>query len=78
MPSVKRSPSSGRYLSFEEREKSAWLNAHEVGVRAIARRSNRSPSTVSRRSELAIIVDTWGSDHCRDPHADVPSHHFAA
>ena len=40
--------------------------------REIARRPSRSPSTVSRRSELAIIVDTWGSDHCRDPKPTSP------
>ncbi|GAB2900158.1 IS30 family transposase [Streptomyces deserti] len=48
MPSIKLSPPSGRYLSFEEREEIALLNAQEVGVREIARRLARSPSTISR------------------------------
>jgi IS30 family transposase len=41
-------PLSGRYLSFEEREEIALLHAQRVGVREIARRLGRSPSTVSR------------------------------
>lgn len=56
MPSVKRSPSSGRYLSFEEREKSAWLNAQEVGGgRSRAGRAGRrrpSPGGRNWRSSL--------------------------
>ena len=39
---------SGRYLSFVEREEIALLNAQHLGVRAIARRVRRSPSTISR------------------------------
>ena len=39
---------SGRYLSFSEREDIAIWFAQDVGVREIARRLNRSPSTVSR------------------------------
>lgn len=41
-------PVSGRYLSFDEREEIAILNAQHVGVREIARRLGRSPSTISR------------------------------
>lgn len=41
-------PIDGRYLSFAEREEIALLRAQEVGVREIARRIGRSPSTVSR------------------------------
>ena len=41
-------PVSGRYLSFDEREEIAILNAQDVGVREIARRLARSPSTISR------------------------------
>jgi transposase, IS30 family len=40
--------SSGRYLSFAEREEIALLRAQHVGVREIARRIGRAPSTVSR------------------------------
>lgn len=39
---------SSRYLSFQEREEIAILKAQEVGVREIARRLGRSPSTISR------------------------------
>jgi IS30 family transposase len=39
---------SGRYLSFAEREELALLKAQRAGVREIARRMRRSPSTVSR------------------------------
>jgi transposase, IS30 family len=39
---------SPRFLSFEEREEIAVLHAQRVGVREIARRIGRSPSTVSR------------------------------
>jgi IS30 family transposase len=39
---------SGRYLCFEEREQIALLRAQGVGVREIARRLGRSPSTISR------------------------------
>jgi IS30 family transposase len=48
MRTVTRDPLSGRYLSFEEREEIAILRAQGHGVREIARRLNRSPSTVSR------------------------------
>jgi IS30 family transposase len=42
------SPLSGRYLSFAEREEIALLRAQKRGVREIARRLGRSPSTISR------------------------------
>src|SRR6266516_4257096 len=48
MPTVNRAPLSGRYLSFAEREEIAILHAQQVGVRGIARRLARSPSTISR------------------------------
>jgi IS30 family transposase len=41
-------PLSGRYLCFEEREEIALLRAQGEGVREIARRLGRSPSTISR------------------------------
>ena len=41
-------PVTGRYLSFEEREEIALLKAQGAGVREIARRMSRSPSTISR------------------------------
>jgi IS30 family transposase len=39
---------SGRYLSFAEREEIAILRVQRFGVREIARRVGRNPSTVSR------------------------------
>src|SRR5579872_2891590 len=39
---------TGRYLSFSEREDIAIWNAQKLGVREIARRLGRHPSTVSR------------------------------
>jgi IS30 family transposase len=48
MPSVSQTPLSGRYLSFVEREEIALLRAGGCGVRMIARRLHRSPSSVSR------------------------------
>jgi IS30 family transposase len=41
-------PLSGRYLSFAEREEIALLRVRGCGVREIARRVGRSPSTISR------------------------------
>ena len=48
MPSLTLAPMSGRYLSFTEREDIAILHAQQLGVREIARRIGRAPSTVSR------------------------------
>lgn len=48
MPLFMSNHISGRYLSFAEREEIGLLRAQSVGVREIARRLGRSPSTVSR------------------------------
>jgi IS30 family transposase len=48
MPPLTLDPVSGRYLSFAEREEIAILHAQKFGVREIARRIGRAPSTVSR------------------------------
>jgi IS30 family transposase len=48
MPSVSKARLSGRYLSFVEREEIALLCASGCGLRAIARRLQRAPSTISR------------------------------
>lgn len=48
MPTFMLASLSGRYLSFEEREEIAMLKAQGVGVREIARRLGRDPSTISR------------------------------
>jgi IS30 family transposase len=61
---------SGRYLSFAEREEIALLRVQEVGVRDIARRLGRDPSTISRelrrnaatrsgKSEYRALVAQW-------------------
>ena len=41
-----RTPLSGRYLSFAEREEVAILHAQDHTIREIARRLGRSPSTI--------------------------------
>lgn len=48
MPLFMSNHISGRYLSFAEREEIGLLRAQSVGVREIARRLGRSPSTISR------------------------------
>ena len=48
MSSLTLAPVSGRYLSFGEREEIAILHAQELGVREIAQRTGRAPSTISR------------------------------
>ena len=48
MPPISLAPLSGRYLSFAEREEIAILHAQHCGVRDIARRISRSPSTIFR------------------------------
>ena len=48
MPTIELIAPSERYLSFAEREQIALLRAERVGVREIARRLERDPSTVSR------------------------------
>jgi len=49
---------SGRYLSFPEREDIAIWHAQKIGVREIARRLGRNPSTISR--ELRRNASTRG------------------
>ena len=48
MPLFMSNHISGRYLSFAEREEIGLLRAQSIGVREIARRLGRSPSTISR------------------------------
>jgi AraC-like DNA-binding protein len=50
---------SGRYLSFGEREEIALLRAQGGGVREIARRLGRSPSTISRELRRNASTRTW-------------------
>lgn len=58
MPLFMSKSVSGRYLSFAEREEIGLLRAQDVGVREIARRLGRSPSTISR--ELTRNAATRG------------------
>ncbi|WP_348046460.1 helix-turn-helix domain-containing protein [Polaromonas sp.] len=58
MPLFMSKPVSARYLSFAEREEIGLLRAQDVGVREIARRIGRSPSTISR--ELTRNAATRG------------------
>jgi IS30 family transposase len=64
---------SGRYLSFAEREEIALLRVPGAGVREIAGRLGRSPSTISRelrrnaatrgaRLEYRASVAQWKAD----------------
>jgi hypothetical protein len=50
---------SGRNLSFAEREEIALLRARDLGVRAIARRLGRSPSTISRELRRNASTRTY-------------------
>jgi IS30 family transposase len=50
---------SGRYLSFVEREDIAILRAQGLGVRDIARRLDRDPSTISRELRRNASTRTW-------------------
>ncbi len=50
---------SGRYLSFAEREEIALLRARDFGVRAIALRLGRSPSTISRELRRNASTRTY-------------------
>lgn len=58
MSPISLAPFSGRYLSFSEREELALLKAQHLTVREIARRMERSPSTISR--ELRRNAETRG------------------
>lgn len=50
---------SGRYLSSAEREDIALWRAQEVGVREIAKRLGRSPSTISRELRRNASTRTY-------------------
>jgi len=54
---------SGRYLSFTEREDIAIWKAQEVGVREIARRLGRDPSTISRELRRNASTRTYRLDY---------------
>jgi IS30 family transposase len=63
MPSVTRTPLSGRYLSFAEREEIALLRAGRCGVREIARQLGRSPSTISRELRRNAATRSGGFEY---------------
>jgi IS30 family transposase len=79
MPSIQLTPLSGRYLSFAEREEIALLRVQRLGVRAIAERVGRSPSTISRelrrnaatrggKLEYRASIAQWKAElHARRP-----------
>jgi IS30 family transposase len=54
---------SGRYLSFAEREDIAIWHAQKLGVREIARRLGRDPSTVSRELRRNASTRTCQLDY---------------
>jgi hypothetical protein len=54
---------SGRYLSFAEREDIAIWRAQDAGVREIARRLGRSPSTISRELRRNASTRTYRLDY---------------
>jgi IS30 family transposase len=54
---------SGRYLSFAEREEIAILRVQEHGVRAIARKLGRAPSTISRELRRNAATRSGGLEY---------------
>lgn len=54
---------SARYLSFVEREALALLRAQDHGVREIARRLGRAPSTISRELRRNAATRSGGFDY---------------
>ena len=54
---------SGRYLMFTEREDIAIWHAQEIGVREMARRLGRSPSTISRELRRNASTRTYHLDY---------------
>ncbi len=63
MPSAIMARLSGRYLSFVEREEIALLRAAGCGVREIARRVGRSPSTISRELRRNAATRSGGLEY---------------
>jgi IS30 family transposase len=63
MPPISLAQPSGRYLSFAEREEIALLRVQRCGVRAIARRLGRSPSTISRELRRNAATRGGGLDY---------------
>jgi transposase, IS30 family len=56
-------PLTGRYLSFAEREDIAIWHSQRFGVREIARRCGRSPSTISRELRRNAATRSGGLEY---------------
>jgi len=56
-------PQSGRYLCFAEREEIAIFRAQDHGVREIARRLGRAPSTISRELRRNAATRSGGFEY---------------
>jgi transposase, IS30 family len=56
-------PLSGRYLSFAKREEIALLRVQRCGVREVARRLGRSPSTISRELRRNAATRSGGLEY---------------
>lgn len=63
MPNIKLTALTGRFLSFSEREEVAIWRAQQLGVRAIARRLGRAPSTVSRELRRNAATRSGGFEY---------------
>ena len=63
MPSVSMRPTTNRFLSFAEREEIAILVEQKLGVREIARRVHRSPSTISRELRRNASTRAYGAPY---------------
>jgi IS30 family transposase len=63
MPSVSMRPTTNRFLSFTEREEIAILVEQKLGVREIARRVHRSPSTISRELRRNASTRAYGAPY---------------
>ena len=64
---------SGRYLSFSEREDIAIWHAQKLGVREIARRLGRNPSTISRELRRNASTRTWRLEYKARRRSGTPS-----
>jgi len=62
-PAVSAPPPTGRHLCFAEREEIALGRATGLGVREIARRPGRAPSTISREIRRNAATRNGGLDY---------------
>lgn len=63
MPNIKLTALSGRYLSFSEREEIAIWRGQKLGVRAMAHRLGRAPSTISRELRRNAATRSGGFEY---------------